>query len=723
VSGIQVHSLTDDFVLNSEQPPESATCASVLVVDDEEMFRDMVATMLTRHGFEVCTAEGGRAALELVSKRRFDVILTDLVMPDMDGLQTVTALKEADPDAEVVVVTGYGTLESAIACMKRGAFDYIQKPFTFGELHAILRRALEKRHLHAARGLHEASRALPRTLEYEDLVQTGLDLTQQMMNADMAGLILSPRQGPTSQVRCSPEPSHEEESFIQALAEEAIKGRTLFHFPRSHEEHFPLASPNQTFGSALAYPLVAREVVLGALVVLRASKRAPFSTGEIRQGSLLASHIALALENAHLYGELTRKVQELEATRDQSLQTEARARAIVEGADDVIFTLDLKGGLTSLNQVGERLTGYTRQEALEMTLDQLVATEHRPSCQRWLQRVLHGAPPAAHNLEIVAKDGRRVTLEVIPRLIRHEGAPIGIQGIGRDITQRARLDIELRHAQKLESVGRLAAGIAHEINTPIQFVGDNTHFLQGAFTALQGLLEKYRKVCRLAEGGQLSAGAFRELRGAEEEADFEYLAKEIPKALSQTMEGVNRVATIVRAMKEFAHPDLREKEAADLNKALQNTLTVARNEIKYVADVELDLGEIPPVVCNLSDMNQVFLNLLVNAAHAIGEVHKKTGKKGLIRVRTRREGDSVAIAISDTGCGIPEDIRPKIFEPFFTTKEIGRGTGQGLTIARAIVVEKHGGTLTFQSEVGKGTTFLVRLPINGDVSQPEADSA
>jgi two-component system, NtrC family, sensor kinase len=172
------------------------------------------------------------------------------------------------------------------------------------------------------------------------------------------------------------------------------------------------------------------------------------------------------------------------------------------------------------------------------------------------------------------------------------------------------------------------------------------------------------------------------------------------------------VARIVRAMKEFAHVDRSsEKTAADLNRALESTLVVARNELKYVAEVETEFGEIPPVVCNLGDLNQVFLNLLVNAAHAIRDVVEDTGNKGTIRVRTWQEGDQVVVGISDTGAGIPEEIREKIFEPFFTTKEVGKGTGQGLTLARSVVVERHGGSLTFESEVGKGSTFFVRLPM------------
>jgi signal transduction histidine kinase len=279
--------------------------------------------------------------------------------------------------------------------------------------------------------------------------------------------------------------------------------------------------------------------------------------------------------------------------------------------------------------------------------------------------------------------------------------------------------MELRHAQKLESVGRLAAGIAHEINTPIQFVGDNTRFLQDSFGSLHRLLNKYQELRAAATAGRPCLDLLPEVRRLEEESDCAYLLEEIPKALTQTLEGVDRVATIVRAMKEFAHPESKEMAAADLNRALLSTLTVARNELKYVADVETQLGDLPPVVCNVGDVNQVFLNLLVNAAHAIGEVVKGTEKKGNITVRTASEGDKVLITIADTGCGIPEGIRGKIFDPFFTTKEVGRGTGQGLAIARSVIVERHKGTLTFESEVGKGTTFYVRLPIDPGESSKE----
>jgi len=287
-------------------------------------------------------------------------------------------------------------------------------------------------------------------------------------------------------------------------------------------------------------------------------------------------------------------------------------------------------------------------------------------------------------------------------------------------------ELELRQAQKLEAVGRLAAGIAHEINTPIQFIGDNTRFLQEAYGALCNVIGMYQALVEEAKRGVVSPAMIEEVRRASEAADLDFLLEDTPKSLAQTLEGVDRVATIVRAMKEFAHADRKEKAPTDINKALQSTLTVARNELKYVATVETEFGDLPLVVCNASDLNQVFLNLLVNAAHAIGDVVKGTGQLGLIRVRTSVEEGEVLISIADTGSGIPEDIRDRIFDPFFTTKEVGRGTGQGLAIARSVVA-KHSGTLTFTSEVGKGTTFYVRLPLgegaNDDAKHPVEESS
>jgi PAS domain S-box-containing protein len=283
----------------------------------------------------------------------------------------------------------------------------------------------------------------------------------------------------------------------------------------------------------------------------------------------------------------------------------------------------------------------------------------------------------------------------------------------RDVTQRLELETQLRQAQKLEAVGSLAAGIAHEINTPIQFVGDNIRFLADSFTGLMKVLEQHRE-CREKMAPMMGEREeLQQMRDLDKEVDVDYLKTEIPLAVEQSLEGVRRVSTIVRAMKDFSHINEREMVPADINQMLETTLTVARNELKYVADVTKDFApDLPTVECFRNDLNQVFLNMFINAAHAIGDVASAEGQgRGTITIATRRDGDEVVVSISDTGGGIPEGIRDRIFDHFFTTKEVGKGTGQGLSIARSIVVEKHKGAITFDSEIGKGTTFYIRLPI------------
>jgi signal transduction histidine kinase len=285
------------------------------------------------------------------------------------------------------------------------------------------------------------------------------------------------------------------------------------------------------------------------------------------------------------------------------------------------------------------------------------------------------------------------------------------------------LQTQLLQAEKLESIGQLAAGIAHEINTPAQYVGDNVEFLQQSFSELGELLKKYRALQTAAEAGDVSPELVSEVSAAAGATDIEFLEEEIPRALAQSREGIDRVTKIVRAMKEFSHPGSEEKKPFDLNRAIESTVTVARNEWKYVAELEMDFdADLPPVPCLVGELNPVVLNIVVNAAHALAEAQPENSvEKGKIRVKTRSEGEWAVIEISDNGTGIPEEIRSKIFDPFFTTKTVGKGSGQGLAIARSVVVDKHGGTIEVESALGEGTTFRIRLPFgeNGEEKRNE----
>ncbi len=273
----------------------------------------------------------------------------------------------------------------------------------------------------------------------------------------------------------------------------------------------------------------------------------------------------------------------------------------------------------------------------------------------------------------------------------------------------------LRQAQKLEAIGQLAAGIAHEINTPTQFIGDNTTFLRDAYKDAFALIERLSdRLATIAaspgKGAEEAQGALADLEGA----DLGYLREEIPKAIQQSLEGVSRISKIVKAMKDFSHPGGDSKTLTNLHQAIESTITVSRNEWKYAANLVTDFDpEMPPVPCFPSEFNQVILNLVVNAAHAIESATggRHSGVLGQITVRTRARRDEVEIDVSDTGTGISKAVQARMFEPFYTTKPVGKGSGQGLAIAHAVIVEKHQGRIEVHSEVGQGTTFTIYLPL------------
>jgi PAS domain S-box-containing protein len=304
------------------------------------------------------------------------------------------------------------------------------------------------------------------------------------------------------------------------------------------------------------------------------------------------------------------------------------------------------------------------------------------------------------------------------RTVQHLPEARRLRVYATDITERKRAEealrqseSQLRLAQKLESIGQLAAGIAHEINTPIQYIGDNAKFLDDAFRDLVAFVDPHPEIAGALRNPD-QADFVTALERAVDNVDVDYLRNEIPKAIEQLLEGVAQVARIVRAMKEFSHPGQVEKAPVNINRAIESTILVSKNEWKYVADLTTDLdSELPPVPCLASEFNQVILNLIVNAAHAISDVVRDSNQKGSIRISTHRDGGWAEVRVSDTGAGIPEDIRAQIFTPFFTTKEVGKGTGQGLAISHSVIVKKHQGTIRFESEVGAGTTFVIRLPL------------
>jgi len=561
---------------------------TILIAEDDPLIRKTTSHYLKANGYVVLEASDGREALHLFRENGPDLILTDLRMPELDGMQLVEMVVKENPQIPVIIFSGMGTMVDVIEALRIGAWDYLIKPIS--DLKILL---------------HSITRALSH-----------------------AGLL-------------------EQEKDRKIYLEQEIEKRT---------------------------------------------------------GELLRQYAQLEQEMEN------RKVQEALV-----IKAKREWERTIDAMPDMITIVDKDHRIVRANK--------TMIDKLETTYGEFLGTK----CH-YCAHSLDG-PPNYCPHSLLLEDGKEHSVEVFEeRLGGHceiivvpysdaDGILIGSVHIVRDINERKKverekdeLNLQLLHAQKLEAVGQLASGIAHEINTPTQFVGSNIDFLGDAFEDIATMVSTVQDAVENVE----EIAVRKKIEESIEEADWAYLLEEIPHAISQSKEGVTRVTSIVGAMKEFSHPGKKEKEPVQLSRIVETTVTVARNEWKYVADLETDFDtDMPPVHCLVDEMGQVILNILVNAAHAIEERlgDNPEGRKGAIHIRVRHVGSIAEIRISDNGGGIPEELKSRVFDPFFTTKEVGKGTGQGLAIARAVVVEKHDGTIEFESEPGEGSTFIIQLPL------------
>ncbi len=411
---------------------------------------------------------------------------------------------------------------------------------------------------------------------------------------------------------------------------------------------------------------------------------------------------------------------ERKAAQDALRRAHEEAELFINSVPSILIGIGRDSRIKRWNLAAAKVFGLTKLEV-----------EGKPLAEcgiRWVRSDIQ----AEFDSWCVGRESRRV--DTLPFLIAGETRFLGLTLnwisapeessdelliIGSDVTEREILGQQLRQAQKLEAIGQLAAGIAHEINTPTQYVGDNTRFLQESWPSFKELLALTREIRKESALGSVSPLTLQKFDALVQAADFDYLQTEIPRAIEQSLDGIQRVTKIVRAMKDFSHPGSEEKKSIDLNKAIETTITVARNEWKYVAEIETHFdSQLPLVLCHAGEFNQVILNLLINAAQAIAQaVGDGSQGKGKIVVSTTHDHGWAEISICDTGAGIPEAVRSRVFEPFFTTKPVGKGTGQGLALAHTAIVRRHAGKIWFHSEVGKGTTFYIRLPL---AQSPEA---
>jgi len=403
---------------------------------------------------------------------------------------------------------------------------------------------------------------------------------------------------------------------------------------------------------------------------------------------------------------LEKKSQEhLEASEHLRALAE-RNQAILDTAAEGVITINDQNQVESFNREAERIFGYTAEEINKQAAEVLVAEQSADifNAAEYLEETTCEGLGKRKSGDVFPMDVSISEVYFKSRLIR--------TAILRDTSRRKMLQAQLAHARKLESVGQLAAGMAHEINTPLQFIGDNTRFMKESFADLSELL---RLLSTLDPDSPNPTEPLRRLAELAQQVEVEYLLKELPESIEQALAGVERVSKIVAAIKEFSHPGAEhQQQSINLNHAIDSILTVAHSQYSSVADVETDFDEsLPHVTCFANDVNQAILSVSVNSAHAIEDAQTQDGyERGSIQITTLRVDDDVEVSIRDTGPGIPEAIRNKIFDPFFTTKQVGRGIGQGLSMVHAIIVDRHGGSIRFETEFGRGTTFFIRLPIH-----------
>ena len=417
--------------------------------------------------------------------------------------------------------------------------------------------------------------------------------------------------------------------------------------------------------------------------------------------------------------DITRRLQAEEVLKD----AHKRISMLINSISSILIVVSRNGKVDFWNTEAAKQFGISRETALGKKLTDL-------NIEWDLSTIATGIRQCLDQKEFVRFDdvkfrqtnGKEGLLDIrMDRTFLDADSETAVLLQGANITQRKVLENQLSQAQKLEAIGSLAAGIAHEINTPTQYVGDNTRFLETAFGDLSSVLGNFKELLAATKAGTVSADQIAALEIKMEETDLDYLMEDIPGAIRQSLEGIDRITTIVQSIKEFSHPDQEEKTYVDINKSLESTITVARNEWKYVAEIKTDFNtRLPMVLCHPGELNQVFLNMIINAAHAIEEVTRKTGTgKGTIFISTGMDEAGIIVSIKDTGNGMSQDIQQKIFDPFFTTKEVGKGTGQGLAISHTVVVEKHGGAIQVHSAPGEGTEFLIFLPLSDSPASDE----
>lgn len=661
-------------------PRSQHSRVKVLIADDDAVTLELLTGLLSSWEYDPVPVRTGGEAFNLLSAHNGpSLAVLDWMLPDLQGTEICRRVRQSQSlrYIYIILLTGRDESSDVVEGLGSGADDYVRKPYDPLELRARLdtgsRIAVQK-------ALHESEQRFQGAFEHAGVGMALVDWSGKWLRVNSA--------------LCD---------FLGYTRSELLA--SSFQLV-THPDDLP------------THLQVLQDLLDGKLKIYQTEKRYLHKLGHTVWGLVTVSPV-LSAEGKPAY--VATQVQNISQRKqaEEALRTaHTESEFFINSVPSILIGTDAHGQITRWNLAAANTFALSASEVLHKSLKDCGIKWTGPTTQAeidsWLQ-----IEEVNRRINLpFEKDGSPHFLGLsVNRVTAADGKNVGLLITGTDITERRTLEDQLRQAQKLEAIGQLAAGIAHEINTPTQYVGDNTTFVKQSWPAISDLVRAAQSLAQEGAAGCVSPESMARLRQCIQEADLDYLLEEIPKAIDQSLEGVQRVAKIVHAMKEFSHPGSEEKFALDINRAIETTITVARNEWKYVADVETIFDPALPLVhCYGGEFNQVILNLLINAAHAIRQV-VDDGAKGKILVATRQEENCVEVSIQDTGGGIPEEIQSRIFEPFFTTKPVGQGTGQGLALAHTTIVKKHNGRIWFESIAGKGTTFFIRLPISPEPAE------
>jgi len=652
----------------------------IAVVDDEEIINAIVVGHLQLYPdkYEVFSFRNPIVAIDAIKSGDYDVVISDVSMPQISGLELIKELKEFDNSLQIIMISGYAHLESVVESMKLGAVGFITKPINFEMLRLEVDKAFEKRSLILRNKESQKRWDMLFNMAHDMVFIVDIDIEDRKSELVEVNSYACGRLG--------------------YLHDELLEVE-----PQSIINHS---------GSNDLYELI-KEMKISSSVILETELFA-------KSGVLIPVEVNLRIilkENKYSILAIARDI-----SNRKKAETELKMLGMaIEKLDEIIMITDPEGIIQYVNPSFTNVTQYQRDEIIGKSARFLKSGQMSGEFYSKMWNTISSGNVWKGHFVNKKKDRSFYEEEAIISPVKDDnGAITNYIALKRDVTEKLRMEAQLRQAQKIEAIGTLAAGIAHEINTPMQFIMDNTVFLEKSFTKLIAYSEDIGiEVDKLdSEECIKNVNALSVLK---KKYKISYIKDEIPYSFEDMFDGIDRVRKIVLSMKDFAHPGVKEKAYASINKSIESTVTISRNVWKYRSDLEINMDEsIPEVYCNIDDINQVVLNLIVNAIDAIKEFQEKyydeksfESNKGLITISTKQSGKYVVIEISDSGIGMDEKTLEKIFEPFYTTKEVGKGTGQGLAIVHDIIVNKHKGEIDVQSTPGEGTKFSLSILIEG----------